>query len=134
MSANTTAGKAGGWEAVERERRLDRMVRWICVAAWGVTLALTACYAVLIGNEVIHALRLQRVGAAGVETVMTAAGPLVIALGVLALLVAALSTVGVFLRFRTAALSEIQLRLAALEAMLAAGGDSTQPAFRQPPA
>ena len=36
----------------------------------------------------------------------------------LSLLVAVLSTVGVFLRFRTASLAEIQLRLAAVEQML----------------
>ena len=39
------------------------------------------------------------------------------------LLFVALSTVGVFLRQRTASLSEIQLRLAALEEMLGARGD-----------
>jgi hypothetical protein len=37
----------------------------------------------------------------------------------LSLLVAGLSTVGIFLRLRTARLAEIQLRLAALEEMLA---------------
>jgi hypothetical protein len=41
-----------------------------------------------------------------------------VALGVLALLVASLTTVGVFLRFRTAALGEIQLRLTTLESLL----------------
>jgi hypothetical protein len=39
-------------------------------------------------------------------------------LGELSLLVAVLATVGVFLRFRTASLAEIQLRLAALEGMV----------------
>jgi hypothetical protein len=40
------------------------------------------------------------------------------------LVVATLSTIGIFLRMRTATLSEIQLRLAALESMLAAEPDS----------
>jgi hypothetical protein len=110
---------ADEWNAIERERRLDRMIRRICIAAWATTFVLTAGYAVLVWREVAHALRMREVGAAGSEAVMAAATPLVIALGILAVLVAALSTVGVFLRFRTAALGEIQLRLAALEAMLA---------------
>jgi uncharacterized membrane protein len=42
-----------------------------------------------------------------------------VVVGVLGLLVAILSTVGIFLRLRTASLSEIQLRLAALEEMIA---------------
>ena len=44
--------------------------------------------------------------------------PLITVLGVLSFLVAVLSTVGVFLRFRTASLAEIQTRLAAMEEML----------------
>ncbi len=49
--------------------------------------------------------------------------PFIMVLGVVALLIAVLSTVGIFLRMRTTTLSEIQLRLAALERMLAAKGD-----------
>ena len=41
-----------------------------------------------------------------------------IVLGVLSVLIATLSTVGMFLRQRTASLAEIQLRLAALEELL----------------
>jgi hypothetical protein len=89
------------------------------------TFVLTGCYAALVSQQVFEALRRQQVGAATGESVLAAAMPLVIALGVLALLVATLSTVGMFLRFRTAALGEIQLRLAALEAMLTAGGKAT---------
>jgi len=58
---------------------------------------------------------------------MTVAGmamPLIGVLWTLSLLVSALTTVGVFLRLRTASLSEIQLRLAALEEMLTAQSDA----------
>jgi hypothetical protein len=41
-----------------------------------------------------------------------------IVLGALAVLIATLSTIGIFLRLRTASLIEIQLRLAALEEIL----------------
>jgi hypothetical protein len=47
-----------------------------------------------------------------------------VVLGILSLLIARLSTVSVFLRVRTASLPEIQLRLAALEDMLASRLDS----------
>lgn len=49
--------------------------------------------------------------------------PLIAVVGVLSLLIATPSTVGVFLRLSTASLAGIQLRLAALEDMLR--GDTT---------
>ncbi len=110
------------WQAIERDRRLDRWIRGICVAGWGLTLLATSGYAVVVGREVMHAIQMRDVGAATDQAVMAAATPLVIALGVLALLVATLATVGVFLRFRTAALGEIQLRLALLEETLSRPG------------
>jgi len=51
--------------------------------------------------------------------VFWSAMPLLIVLGFLSVLIATLSTVGVFLHLRTASLTEIQLRLAALEDLLA---------------
>jgi hypothetical protein len=122
MAKGTGAGVEAGWAAIDRERQLDRWVRWICGVAWGVTLCLAGCYAVLIVRQVVEALRRQQVGAGTGEAVLAAAMPLVLALGILAVLVAALSTVGVFLRFRTAALSEIQLRLATLETLISQKG------------
>ena len=119
MTSKTT-GTGAAWDAVERERRLDRLVRRICVAAWTATFILMLGYGFLVGRQVLHTMRLQEVGLATTEAVYAAAVPLGLALGVLALLAAALSTVGVFLRFRTAALAEIQVRLAALEGMLTA--------------
>jgi hypothetical protein len=50
--------------------------------------------------------------------------PFLGALWTVCLLVATLTTVGVFLRLRTSSLSEIQLRLSALEEMLAARGET----------
>ena len=47
--------------------------------------------------------------------------PLIAVTGVLSVLIATVSTVGVFLRLRTASLAEIQVRLAALEQMLLEG-------------
>jgi hypothetical protein len=57
-------------------------------------------------------------GVQHINEVISTLMPLVAVIGFVSLLVAVLSTVGVFLRLRTASLSEIQLRLAALEGML----------------
>ncbi|HET8650890.1 MAG TPA: hypothetical protein VFL95_12670 [Gemmatimonadales bacterium] len=65
-----------------------------------------------------HAIRLHAVGVVSSGPFWAAAIPFLITLGVLSLLVATLSTIGIFLRLRTASLSEIQLRLAALENLL----------------
>lgn len=51
--------------------------------------------------------------------------PLVIALGILSVLIATVSTIGMFVRMRTASLHEIQLRLAALEEMIVSRSGST---------
>ncbi len=75
-------------------------------------------FAVII---VQHMLLVRRRIAVGVDSPLAlydAAMPLVAVVGVVSLLVATLTTVGIFLRLRTASLSEIQLRLAALEEML----------------
>lgn len=50
--------------------------------------------------------------------------PLVVVLGTISLLIATLSTVGIFFRLRTASLAEIQLRLAALEDVLRSKPDA----------
>ena len=119
MSDTRNPSAASAWEAIARERRTDRMLRTICIIAWSVTFVITAGYAWLVWAEVAQARRLLAVGVITREDVLATATPLVVAVGVLAVLIAALSTVGVFLRFRGATMQEIQLRLAALEAMLA---------------
>ncbi len=62
---------------------------------------------------------------AGALPWMSVAGvamPFVIALGMLTVLIATVSTIGVFLRMRTASLHEVQLRLAVLEDLLVSRG------------
>jgi hypothetical protein len=111
------------WALIEVEKRRDRLVRRVCVAAWGVTLGITLLVAAMVGVQVWQMWRMANVGALPWAAVVGAAMPLVAVLWTLGLLVAALSTVGVFLRFRSASLSEIQLRLATLEEMLASRPD-----------
>lgn len=111
------------WALIENEKRRDRFVRRVSIAAWSVTLALVLLVAILVGMQVLEVTRvsgLPRLTAIGL------AMPFIDILWKLSLLVASLSTVGVFLRLRTATLTEIQLRLAALEELLASRPDARQ--------
>jgi hypothetical protein len=123
MTARASASDEA-WAGIEDEKRRDRFLRRVCVAAWSVTFAITLAFTVMTGLQVYQMLRMFGVGAMPFLAVVGAATPLVIVLGFLALLIATLSTVGIFLRFRTASLAEIQLRLAALEDVLVSRGDS----------
>ena len=111
------------WAQIETERRRDRFVRRVCVAAWTATFAVALVFAAIVAVPVFQMVRLVQVGAMTWAGVVGAAMPFLGVLWTLCLLIAALSTVGVFLRQRTASLAEIQLRLAALEEMLGARGD-----------
>ena len=79
--------------------------------------------AVMVGAQVAQMMEAYAAGAAPWTAVFWSAMPLLTVVGILSLLIATLSTVGVFLRLRTASLGEIQLRLAALEEMLASRPD-----------
>jgi hypothetical protein len=113
------------WAHIETERRRDRFVRRVCVAAWTATFVVALVFAAFVAVPVFQMVRLVQVGAMTWAGVVGAAMPFLGVLWTLCLLIAALSTVGVFLRQRTASLAEIQLRLAALEDMLGARGDAS---------
>lgn len=119
----TDAGSERIWSEIEDEKRRDRFVRRVAVAAWTVTFVLLAVLGVVMGVTAANMWRAVRVGAVQWMMVAAQVTPFIIILGVVALLIAVLSTVGIFLRMRTTTLSEIQMRLAALERMLAAEGD-----------
>src|SRR5215213_4025099 len=106
------------WAMIETERRRDRFIRRVSVAAWTVTFAIALVFTAAIGLQVAQFWRMAAVGAVPWVTVIGSAVPLAVVLGFLSLLIATLSTIGIFLRHRTASLTEIQLRLAALEEML----------------
>jgi hypothetical protein len=123
MTESADAGAAKVWAAIEGERRWDRFLRRVAVGAWSVTFVLLLVVGVTIGLSVAQAVKAVMVGIMPWTAVIGMALPFVIVVGVVALLIASLSTVGVFLRMRTTTLSEIQLRLAALEQMLATRTD-----------
>jgi flagellar biosynthesis protein FliR len=112
------------WDAIEGEKRRDRLLRRVSITAWSVTLVLVVALALMVGIQVVELAKGAMVGAVPWMSVVGVAMPLVITLGMLSVLVGTVSTIGVFLRLRTASLSEIQLRLAALEDMLVTRGQS----------
>jgi flagellar biosynthesis protein FliR len=124
MSKETTSASSNVWDAIEAERGRDRLLRRVAVSAWIITLVFVIALAVLVSFQVAQMARAAMVGAVPWMSVMGVAMPLIIVLGLLSVLVASLSTIGMFLRMRTASLTEIQLRLAALETMITAGRDS----------
>jgi hypothetical protein len=109
---------------IENEKRRDRFIRRVSIAAWSMTGFLVLVVAVMVTGQVVEMTRIGLTTGLPFMTVMSSAMPLIDVLWKLSLLVATLSTIGIFLRLRTASLTEIQLRLAALEEMIASQPDS----------
>lgn len=109
---------------IDNEKRRDRFIRRVNVIAWVATFLIVLLVGAMTAVSVVEMAKAQSVGAVPWMTVMATAMPLIDVLWKLGLLVASLSTVAIFLRIRTASLTEIQLRLAALEEMLASRSDS----------
>jgi hypothetical protein len=110
------------WRWVESEKQLDRRVHRISRIAWALTVAAVIVYGVVIlarVGAVLSELARQNVPrGAALGVALDALVPLITVLGVFFFLVAVLSTIAVFLRFRTASLAEIRVRLSAMEEML----------------
>jgi hypothetical protein len=107
------------WAMIEKDKRFDRFIRRVSIVAWSVTLLIVLLFTIMIGSQVAELFKAARANALPWTVVIGSAMPLIIVLGFLSLLIATLTTIGIFLRMRTASLAEIQLRLAALEDMLA---------------
>ncbi|HYV98615.1 MAG TPA: hypothetical protein VE967_14255 [Gemmatimonadaceae bacterium] len=119
MTQSNSSASDKAWEAIKHERHRDFLLRRVAVAGWTITVVLMLLLGVLTGVQVFE---LARGAMAGTVPWMAVAGvsmPFVIVLGILSVLVAIVSTIGMFLRLRTASLNEIQLRLAQLEERLA---------------
>jgi flagellar biosynthesis protein FliR len=125
MTNQAASTSARVWDAIEVEKRRDRFVRRVTVSAWTVTFVLVIALAVMVSMQVAQMAKAALVGAVPWLAVLGVAMPLVIVLGILSVLIATLGTIGMFVRMRTASLTEIQLRLSALESMLASGGSGT---------
>jgi fumarate reductase subunit C len=124
MSTSDAPGAERIWAAIENEKRRDRFIRRVATAAWSVTFALLLILGVFAGLSVGQMVRAAMAGQLPWMSAFGIALPFVVVCGVVSLLIATLSTVGVFLRMRTTTLNEVQARLAALERMLASRGDA----------
>lgn len=116
-------GSNEAWGIIENEKRRDRFIRGVCIAAWVVTFLIVLLVVVLVGSSAVEIYRLYSQGQVPWMTVAASLLPLVDVLWKLSLLVASLSTVLVVFRLRTASLAEIQMRLAALEELVASRGN-----------
>lgn len=126
-SPNPTATDRA-WEAIEQDRKRDRLIQRVSVGAWSVTFVIVLLLVVVAAFQVRTAVAiLGGLEGLGLMAAAGAAMPALIAIGGLAVLIATLSTVGIFLRLRTASLQEIQLRLAALEEALTASAAEREP-------
>jgi hypothetical protein len=123
---NTSTAADRTLALIENEKRRDRFIRWVSIIAWAATFSIVLIVAGMTAASVIEMRKLQLVGAVTWQAVMGAALPLIDVLWKLGLLVASLSTMAIFLRLRTSSLVEIQLRLSALEEMLASRSESSK--------
>jgi len=124
MNESVQDERAQIWGLVKAERNRDRIIQGMSVGAWIVTFLVLMFLSVVIGMETWTTLRLVLEGVLGFSAVIQTLMPLALIVGTVSLLVATLSTVGVFLRFRRATLGEIRLRLTALEQRVSDQGSS----------
>lgn len=109
------------WAKIEQEKRTDNLIRRVSKGSWLVTFVFLLGFAGLAGYETYIALDRYRMGAVSIQNIFDALIPFIAVVGGICLVIAILSTVAVFLRLRTSSLSEIQLRLTALEEMIMEG-------------
>ena len=115
-----TSPRQDPWAFVDREKRLDRIFRRVAIVAWSVAVLIMLMFTVLFAFQMADLLRGVAAGQMPWLVVFGLAMPFVIVVGCFSVLVATLATIAIFLRLRTASLTEIQVRLAALEEMIAA--------------
>ena len=125
MSETKKNASSSAWDAIENEKKRDRFIRRVCTIAWTVTGLLALFLAILVGIQIAELARGALAGTIPWMSVAGVAMPFVISLAMLSVLIATVATIGMFVRMRAASLHEIQLRLAALEDMLASRGGTT---------
>ncbi len=81
MTGTTTT--QGTWDAIAREKRIDKLVRAVCTAAWAVTFVITAGYAYIVWQQVAFMRDALGVGAVTRQAMLASATPLLLALGAL---------------------------------------------------
>jgi hypothetical protein len=112
------------WAVVELEQRRDRAIRRIAIVCWavvfGFALLYAGAYASFVIQSILEAPPENRSWGGLLFSILPALGMF---MGV-ASTAAVIATVGVFLRFRSASMAEIQFRLASLEQLLTTRADA----------
>jgi hypothetical protein len=115
MTSPQSSAATKVWEQIDRDKRLDRLIKRVSVVAWSATGVLVLILLIAEAAAVSQFIGAALGGAVPWATVFGIALPGIITLGALCVFVATLATIAMFFRLRTASLAEIQLRLAALE-------------------
>ena len=123
MNTSIQGQKDRIWATIEAEKDRDRRIQRISRVAWTVTFLALLLVAVSVGWNTWLVLVGAMKGNVSYTQVFRTAMPFIWVLGTVSFLIAILSTVGMFMRLRTASLAEIQLRLAAVEEMISAQGN-----------
>lgn len=122
MSGLTASDKA--WAFIDEEKRRETLLRRISKWAWITAFLIVLTFSIIWGIHIIQMIQMYTLARLpDRENILRTATPLFVALGFMSVLVATVSTIGMFMRFRAASLTEIQLRLAALEDMLIGDSD-----------
>ena len=121
MNGSAYLGHDEMWNRIDQEKDRDRALRRVSSISWGITFFILFLLSVRVGVQVYGIMGDWGSGLSGTQRFVFAFNALLPLLGVvggISLLIGTLSTVGIFLRLRTASLGEVQLRLAALEEIL----------------
>ena len=122
MTNHSSSDKA--WALIDEEKRRDQSLRRIAKIAWIVAITVVVVYGTLTAIQVWEMMHGFFGGMLPFSTAAAMAIPFLTSLGILSVLVATVTTIGTFLRLRTTSLHEVQLRLAALEEMIATRSES----------
>lgn len=114
------------WKQVEMEKQKDKRVRRISTVAWTITGLAIAFYGTIVVHQFSQYQRMVANGIMPAGSEWAAFTPLVGVIGIVALFVAILATVGMFFRLRTSSLEELKVRLTALEDLVLDHVDSAK--------
>ena len=120
MTKMNEQSKDAIWEMIDREKKKDLLIKRVSKVGWIGTVVMLLVFLTLTLIDLSRMVELYGKGLVSRESVINTIIPFAIVLGGLCLIIAILSTIGMFLRMRTTSLLEIQQRLASLEQMVVA--------------
>lgn len=103
---------------IEKENKRDKMIKKVFNLAWATTLIVLFIFLVFAILEFMASYKMYTSGRVKFSNVIDTLIPFLIIFGSIALIIAVLSTIAIFLRLRTANLLEVQQRLDSLEKMI----------------